>query len=287
MIFVKEKGGQISYLNRPEKEMTDMVGKRSDSEDKPIQLISDNGDSHGNDPGDTAVGLEGEESRVGETEPTQMDRDNDSRKQAVNNGPIDTNGTNKAMDQNVDLDQGVDLDNGSSNLSVPFGFERITNSSVRVENNHLDEVRKTKRGSQNGGKHARMTVLRLSDQIKEKARRLKELRKQKRASTRRSERKLKLRSGSQYRRLRKEIPRLQNDGGSSGWETKQKGGLRRGGKMGCIRDMVNRNAIRMVGIAETKMNKLKDFEIRRLWGNLDFQWEAVNSVNSSGGPLCV
>ncbi|MED6210872.1 hypothetical protein PIB30_068228 [Stylosanthes scabra] len=74
----------------------------------------------------------------------------------------------------------ADPEPGSSNISVPPGFERVVLTTAGERDNAQEIERRNKKAKLNGGRHSKKTILRLSDLIKEKARKHKEARKQKR-----------------------------------------------------------------------------------------------------------
>ncbi|MED6192283.1 hypothetical protein PIB30_008808 [Stylosanthes scabra] len=77
---------------------------------------------------------------------------------------------------------GDPIDSGSSSLSAPPGFDRIEQSES--ESSHSEREREEERVEKcvnhHGGKGRRKTVIRLNDQLKEKARKKKEVHRQKR-----------------------------------------------------------------------------------------------------------
>ncbi|MED6167902.1 hypothetical protein PIB30_007217 [Stylosanthes scabra] len=45
--------------------------------------------------------------------------------------------------------------------------------------------------------------------------------------------------------------------------------------------------VRILDLVETKMETIKEFHVKRIWGNIDYCWEWVPAVGSSGGLLLV
>ncbi|MED6181971.1 hypothetical protein PIB30_024444 [Stylosanthes scabra] len=79
-------------------------------------------------------------------------------------------------DSNVDPNE-----NGSPSLSAPPGFERIEHADTETESTHTEGegVRTRKSAKHTGGRRHQKTVLKLNDKLKEKARKKKEICKQK------------------------------------------------------------------------------------------------------------
>ncbi|MED6112706.1 hypothetical protein PIB30_063970 [Stylosanthes scabra] len=57
--------------------------------------------------------------------------------------------------------------------------------------------------------------------------------------------------------------------------------------MSAVREMVEKNEIRSLALVETKACMMKDYEIKRLWGSINFKWELVEADRNSGGIICV
>jgi len=64
-------------------------------------------------------------------------------------------------------------------------------------------------------------------------------------------------------------------------------GLGRGVKWPTVRRLVNKQHVDILCIQETKKEVIERVMCQALWGDSDVRWEALPSVNSSSGILCI
>nr|GEV94238.1 RNA-directed DNA polymerase, eukaryota, reverse transcriptase zinc-binding domain protein [Tanacetum cinerariifolium] len=64
-------------------------------------------------------------------------------------------------------------------------------------------------------------------------------------------------------------------------------GLAQKAKKDWVKELCMKNKVKFVSLQETKMEKIKLFNIKRCWGNFAFEYVHSDSVGNSGGILCV
>ncbi|MED6216984.1 hypothetical protein PIB30_013198 [Stylosanthes scabra] len=83
-----------------------------------------------------------------------------------------------------------------------------------------------------------------------------------------------------------EVTDQKNKGESSRRRSRSRN--RRGGKrMGVVREWIKKHKVRMIGLVETKAERIKEYEVKRLWGTIEYEWDMVAAENKGGGILCV
>ncbi|MED6124576.1 hypothetical protein PIB30_060101 [Stylosanthes scabra] len=173
---------------------------------------------------------------------------------------------------------GPNHDTSSSNLSAPPGFEHGRETSSGNTMNIPERVRGRSRERKRGRKkQSRKTSLKLIEQVKERARRKKEEHKKKigkQKQARVTEIEDDATKGGIRGRCQK-IPKIEGRGSE---------GDRKGSEKKRAPSPKRKYEAKMVGL-ETKACMVKDYEIKRMWGNTKFQWEAVIAINNSGGLI--
>ncbi|MED6191873.1 hypothetical protein PIB30_004951 [Stylosanthes scabra] len=177
----------------------------------------------------------------------------------------------------------------SSSLSAPLGFEDSLCQAVRDSECRSEDGEKRQRAKQRG-KQPRRT-LKFSDRIKDRARKQKESSKGKKTLNNRIKEDEKI---GFWRSTEDESEDSEDEiedtwavgirlGLDTDVEDKAKKYLKT--KAEEITDqMGNKGCARQT--ARGKKGE-EEFEVRRMWGNIDFQWEGVNAVNNCGGLLCI
>nr|GEW95077.1 reverse transcriptase domain-containing protein [Tanacetum cinerariifolium] len=64
-------------------------------------------------------------------------------------------------------------------------------------------------------------------------------------------------------------------------------GLAQKAKKDWVKELCMKNKVNFLSLQETKMEKIKLFDIKRCWGNFAFEYVHSDSVGNSGGILCV
>ncbi|MED6177619.1 hypothetical protein PIB30_099848 [Stylosanthes scabra] len=68
----------------------------------------------------------------------------------------------------------------------------------------------------------------------------------------------------------------------------KKAGHRRGSKKErVLEEMVRKHVVKVLGVVEMKMNIVKAFEVKRMWGNIEFEWESVPAIGNGRGIILV
>ncbi|MED6105999.1 hypothetical protein PIB30_000785 [Stylosanthes scabra] len=127
----------------------------------------------------TSIEEEDEGSKVGETQPAREERNNDTH---LEEAPKSPNGPTAQLVTNEGIGPkgafGNPFEAGSTSISIPPGFERPDFTDTASKDAEREGVRTTNKSGNNGGRRHMKKVLKLNDQLKEKARKLKEARKQ-------------------------------------------------------------------------------------------------------------
>lgn len=63
-------------------------------------------------------------------------------------------------------------------------------------------------------------------------------------------------------------------------------GLGGGCKQGTIKKIVREKKVAFLGLMETKCSAIRKSKVIRVWSDDEFQWAAVDAINTSGGLLC-